>query len=441
MNVNEIILAMIRRILRFFLLWFAAIAFISCGPDYPDDLYVFTNATIWNGTDVSAQENAALLVSDGRVWGILDMNDPDFPDEYEETDLEGRFIIPGLINAHGHVGMADGLQTGSDVHSVENVRDQLNLYAAYGVTTVVSLGDEPQQAFDVRDEGDFGEHGTARLFMSGPVLNPGSPEEAREDVSELMENNPDWTKIRVDDGLGTREKMSEEVYAAVIEASHSFGVPLAAHIVDLEDAKGILRNNGDLIAHSVRDQMVDDELIGLMLDRDICITPTLTREVSVFIYADRPEFFDDPFFLQYVDEDVLEELQQPEIQERFTGRDADFFQAALPIAMDNMMTLHNAGVRVALGTDSGPPARFQGYFEHLEMEMMQDAGMTAGEILFSATRYAAECMGINDELGTLEEGKYADFVILDEDPFEDVRNLRSIVSVYVDGRIIERPEM
>ncbi|MCH8550131.1 MAG: amidohydrolase family protein [Balneolaceae bacterium] len=419
---------------------FISFTLIGCSTDTGEELLIFTNATIWNGIDSEARENAALVTRDGKVIEITDANDPNLPIDAETIDLEGRFVIPGLINAHGHVGMADGLQTGSDVHSVENVRDQLNLYAAYGITTVVSLGDEPQEAFDVRDEGDFAEHQNARLFMSGPVLNPGTPSEAREDVSELMENNPDWTKIRVDDGLGTRDKMSEEVYSAVIEASHSYEIPLAAHIVKLEDAKGILRNNGDLIAHSVRDEAVDEELINMMLERDVCITPTLTREVSVFIYADRPDFFDDPFFLKYADPDVIEELQQPEVLERFTGRSADFFRDALPLAKENMMALHNAGIRVAMGTDSGPPARFQGYFEHMEMEMMSDAGMNPAEILLSATRYAAECMGLDDSIGTLSEGKYADFVVLDEDPFEDVRNLRSIVAVYVGGRIIERPE-
>jgi imidazolonepropionase-like amidohydrolase len=384
------------------------------------------------------QESSALVTRHGRVVGILDMNDPDFPSRAESVDLNNRFIIPGLINAHGHVGMAKGLQTGHEMHSEENVRDQLKLYARYGITTVVSLGDEPQQAFTVRDEANFSSEGMARLFMSGPVLNPITANEAGEAVASLMQNNPDWTKIRVDDGLGTREKMSPEVYTAVIESSHQHHTPLAAHIVTLEDAKGVLQSGADLIAHSVRNAPVDDEMIELMLERDVCITPTFTRELSVFIYADRPPFFDDPFFLKEADPEVIEQLQLPEIQQRYTGRAADFFREAIHLAEMNMMRLHNAGVRIAMGTDSGPPARFQGYFEHIEMEMMQDAGMNPIEVLTSATRYAAECMKINDELGTLEEGKWADFLVLDEDPFENIRNLRTIHSVYIGGNEVDR---
>ncbi len=402
----------------------------SCGDDYPEDLLVFTNVTIWDGVSITAQENAALLTHQGRVYDILDMNDPDFPEDAETVDLTNHYIVPGLINAHGHVGIARGLETGPEVQTEENIKDQLSTYAAYGITTVVSL-DEPTVAFSVRDETDFASEGLARLFLSGPVLNPSTPEEAVEDVNELMEYAPDWTKIRVDDGLGAREKMPPEVYSAVIEASHNHGVPLAAHIVYLEDAKGIIESGGDLLAHSVRDEPVDQELISLMLDRDICITPTLTRELSVFVYAERPDFFDDPFFLASADSEVIEQLEDPEVQERYTGEAADFYREALPLAKENMMALHNSGIRAALGTDSGPPARFQGYFEHLEMEMMQDAGMTPAEVLQSATRYAAECMQIDDELGTLEEGKWADFVVTLDNPFDDIRNLRTIQDVYI----------
>jgi imidazolonepropionase-like amidohydrolase len=425
---------------RSYLLWLLLcipIFLQGCGDDLPDDITVFSNVTIWTGTDQPSLDNAALLVRDGIVYDVVSMADLEIPEGTEEIDLADRYIIPGLINAHGHVGTARGLETGSSIHSEQNVIDQLQLYARYGITTVVSLGDEPAEAFSVRNNYNPSEHGIARLFLSGPVLNPASPEDAAPDVSDRMQNNPDWTKIRVDDNLGRSQKMSPEVYRATIAASHEYGIPLAAHIVNREDAIGLLQADVDLIAHSVRDEPVDSELIDLMLERDICITPTFTREVSVFIYAERPDFFDDDFFLKYADPDVLEQLQDPEIQQRYTGMAADYYREALPLAMENMMALHNAGIRIALGTDSGPPARFQGYFEHMEMELMQDAGMNPGEILLSATRYAAECMFIDDQVGTLEPGKHADFIVLTENPFSEIQNLREIEAVYIGGNQIE----
>src|SRR5690606_5465836 len=122
-------------------------------------------------------------------------------------------------------------------------------------------------------------------------------------------------------------------------------------------------------------------------------TPTLAREVSTYIYESEPEFFSDPFFTAGVEPDILDTLREPERQQRTAQNSAaQQYKAALPVAMTNLKLLSDAGVRIAMGTDSGPAARFQGYFEHLEMWMMQDAGLTPMQIIQSATGDAAACM-------------------------------------------------
>src|SRR5690625_7619550 len=110
-----------------------------------------------------------------------------------------------------------------------------------------------------------------------------------------LDQNPDWLKIRVDDGLGTRQKLPEEVYARIIETGRDHGVPLAAHIVRLDDARAVIRNDGEIIGHSIRDQSVDQELIGLMLEKDVCIPPTSTRQGSHGVYASERDVFAEPF--------------------------------------------------------------------------------------------------------------------------------------------------
>ncbi|RUO26936.1 hypothetical protein CWE09_09660 [Aliidiomarina minuta] len=394
---------------------------------------VWAGATIWLGSEQGYQENAAMVVRNGKVMSIFSLEEQPLPEGVDYHDVSGQYIIPGLINAHGHVGMARGLQTGEAAHSEDNVRDQLELYAHYGVTSVVSLGDEPPEAFQVRDAQVPADPQRARLWLAGDVLNPETRQQAREQVEAAIPQQPDWLKIRVDDQLGRQEAMPREIYSQVIESADRYELPLASHMVTLEDSKGLLEEGTSLLAHSIRDAEVDQELIDLMLADNICLTPTLTREVSVYVYAERPDFFDDPFFLATADEEVLEELQKPEVQQNFRGKAADYYREALPLAKQNMMRLHEAGVRIAMGTDSGPPARFQGYFEHMEMEMMEDAGMSAEDVLVSATRHAAACMGLDDELGTLESGKWADFIVLNEDPLQRVRNLRSIEAVYLAG--------
>ena len=108
---------------------------------------------------------------------------------------------------------------------------------------------------------------------------------------------------------------------------------------------------------------------------------------------------------------------------------------ALPNAMSNLKILSDAGVKIAMGTDSGPAARFQGYFEHLEMSMMVNAGMTPMQVLQSATSVAADCLGLN-YLGTLEAGKWADIVVLDADPLTDINNTKSVSQVWIAGNLV-----
>ena len=173
-----------------------------------------------------------------------------------------------------------------------------------------------------------------------------------------------------------------------------------------------------------------------MVEQNICLTPTLLREVSTFVYESRPNFFDDSFFLQHVDPDVLTQLEDPERQVQVqNSSSAQQYKAALDIAMRNVKALADGGVRIAFGTDTGPVGRFQGYFEQLELERMVDAGLTAEQVLVTATRDAAACMQIED-VGTLETGKWADLLVLSADPLDDILNTRAIESVWIAGNQI-----
>lgn len=430
-----------------------SLAMVACGPQGAPDgsgegpatgeeqgqeqvgLRAFVGATLFDGTGADPVANGVLLVRDGRVEAVGAASEVEVPTSARVVDLAGRTVVPGIINAHGHVGSARGLESGPEVYTRDNVLDQLRLNARYGVTTVVSLGGDGPAGVRVRDEQDTAELDRARLFVAGPVLNPSSPSEAAEQVAEVAEMGVDWVKIRVDDFLGRASKMSPEVYGAVIDEAHARGLPVAVHIVELEDAVGAVEAGADLIAHSVRDAPVSRELLNLMADEDVCLVPTLAREVSTFVYGERPTFFDDPFFTREVDPEVMEALLAPERQESVReSESARWYREHLPLAQENLARMHEAGIGVALGTDSGPAARFQGYFEHMEMDLMAEAGLSPREILRSATGEAARCMGLAEEgLGTLEAGSWADFVVLREDPLEDIRNMRSIDEVRIAG--------
>jgi imidazolonepropionase-like amidohydrolase len=399
----------------------------------------FVGATLFDGTGAPPIPNAVLVVRDGRIVSVGPAGQVTIPEDAERVDVSGRFIIPGLVNAHGHIGSADGLQTGAAVNTDDNVQRQLALSARYGVTTVVSLGDDREAGFRAREGNESPDLDRARLFVAGPVVSAKTPDDARRAVREVAALKPDWIKIRVDDNLGAGTKMPPEVYRAVIEEARARKLPVAAHIFYLEDAKGLLRAGVDFLAHSVRDLPVDAELIGLMRERDVCLSPTLMREVSTFVYESRPAFFDDPFFTREADPKVMAVLEEPERQAAMAkSRAAQAYKKGLEVARGNVKALHDAGIRIASGTDSGPPARFQGYFEHLELEELVRSGLTAAQALAAGTGTAARCQGLGDRVGILGIRRWADFIVLSANPAEDVRNTRTIESVWIAGNRVPR---
>ncbi len=385
----------------------------------------WVGARIIDGSGKPAIEKATLLIRQGRIEAVGPKIK--LPSGVERIDATGKTIIPGLINAHGHVK--------------EEV--QLGKYLRDGITTILSLGGENE--FALRELCAKSPAGTVpHLYVAGIIQDsstmPGAvtvktPDEARKSVDSLIEHKPDIVKVRVDDFLGARPKMAPEVYGAAIDEAHKKGLRTAAHVVLLDDAKGLLNAGVDYIAHSVRDREVDDEFISLMKRRHVFYSPTLTREVAVFTYADTPEFFSDPFFMKEADRAEMAKMQDPAHQEA-ARKDASarWYKEHMAVAMRNLKKLADAGVTIAMGTDSGGgPGRFQGYFEHMELEYETKAGLTPMQALVSATSGAAKALNVSKDIGTLEKGKQADFVVLTANPLDDIRNTRKIESVWIGG--------
>ena len=397
----------------------------------PGGVKAFTGARVIDGTDRAPIDNATIVVRGGKIVAVGPGASVTVPAGAERIALTGKHVIPGLVNAHGHVGNTVGMEQGH--YSAENVLRDLRTYAAYGVTTVYSLGDDQEAGFKARDAQNVPTLDHSRLYVAGPVLAPKTPDEARKQVGEVAAMKADIVKIRVDDNLGATPKMAPEIYKAVIDEAHKKNMRVAVHLFYLEDAKAVLDAGADFIAHSVRDAEVDDALVAMLKRRDICYCPTLMREVSTFVYESTPSWFSDPLFLKHADAKTLEQLKEPARQTAMkNSRSAQRYKAGLEVANRNLKKLTDAGIKIAMGTDTGPPARFQGYFELMELEMMAKAGLTPKQVLASATRDAARCQKLND-VGTLEANKWADFVVLDADPLANISNTRKISAVYIAG--------
>ena len=398
---------------------------------------VLSGARVIDGTGRPPIESATIVIDEGRVVAVGSVDDIQPPVGAEQIDLSGRTVIPGLVNTHAHLNSGD-----PQLSMREQLLTQLRLYASYGVTTVQSLTDDGVESVAVRDTQAGGVIDGARLFVSGSAIMPRSVGEVSEAVDGHAGLGVDIIKTKLD---GRPNDMTPEVYSALIERAHERGLRVAAHIFYLEDALGLVNAGVDVIAHSVRDQDVDAGFVAELKRRGVGYIPTLTRDLSLFVYETRPAFFDDPFFLRGVEafapnRGQIDRLEEPARQERArNSTETQSIKAALAQAQRNVKLLVDGGVMVAMGTDSGTSlGRWQGYFEHVELELMVEAGLTPMQVLVAATGDAARVLQL-DDVGTLEPGKWADLVVLTADPLADIRNTREIEAVWIAGRPVNAP--
>jgi imidazolonepropionase-like amidohydrolase len=396
-----------------------------------------TGARVIDGTGAAPIEDATLVISDGLVQAVGPAASVQIPEGATRVDVSGKTITPGLINAHAHVSFSSE----NPAPPAEQLMDQLRLYGDYGITTVYALGSDGVEAVRLRDQQQQAPGDGPRLYTSGPGVTAATADEGRQKVTAVADQRVNIVKTRLDGEEGSNDRQAPDVYQAIIDEAHSRDLRVAVHMFYLDDAKNLVEAGADILAHSIRDVDVDQAFIDELIARDIGYIATLTRDLSVFIYETTPAFFEDPFFLTHIDayRDQMTQVSDPALMERTLNdtapRGAQEIKVALEQANRNLKLLVDGGVSVAFGTDTGASVgRWQGYFEHTEMEMMADAGLTPMQILVTATSGAAKVMQLDTLLGTLEPGKAADLLVLSDNPLTDIRNMRTIESVWIAGR-------
>lgn len=393
----------------------------ACSTPETEQAPALTNVTVFEGArvlvgDGGVIENAILVVDDDRLVAIGGAGSVEVPAGAARVDLSGRTVMPAIIDTHVHLR-----------ETRDELVEDLQRKAYYGVGVVLSLGrGSSDMAFQVRDEviPNAARYRTVGRGITAP--EPGrteipfwisTEEEARTAVQELAPRNVDMVKIWVDDRNGQFEKLTPALYGAVIDEAHQQGLRVTAHVYTLEDAKGLLRAGLDAFAHGIRDMDVDDEVVELFAERPTVVlvpnlpNPGVATDLSWLSGTIPPD-----------------ELQQ--MQERSVDRPAA--QEAFGIQARNLARLSAEGVTIGFGTDGGA-----GWSPHAEMEDMVRAGMTPADVIVAATRNSADLLAL-DDLGTLEAGKSADFVVLEANPLDDITNTRRIVDVYLRGTAVDR---
>ncbi len=389
-------------------------------------------ARVIDGTGAAPIANATLLVTSGRIERIGPSASLTVPAGAARIDVAGKTIIPGLVNAHGHLGHGDRA-----LPVYDQIIQQLELYPRFGVTTVYALGDDGVESVRVSEQNGKAPLDRARLYVSGERATARTPEEARRIIAERHGQRVQFIKTGLN---GSANDMTPEVYSALIDEAHKRNLRVAAHLVNLSDAKGLVSAGLDVIAHSIRDQDVDAAFVAELKRRNVGYNPTLTRDLSVFQYESTPDYINDAFFLRGVSmyAPQIARVKDPALHAK-TKANPGTARAKVQFdqALHNLKLLSDGGVMIAMGTDSGTGVgRWQGYFEQVEMELMVKAGMTPMQTLVASTGNAAKVMGLDKEVGTLQPGKRADFVVLTADPLTDIKNTRAIESVWIDGREI-----
>ena len=423
------------------------------------DVLVLNNFTLIDGNGGPAVPNSALIATDGRITWVGPAAELKAPAGASVQNLSGKFVMPGLIDLHTHVSNSDVvMQDPVKFFTREGVTRDLQLYASYGTTSVASLGtDQKPLVYEMRAEQRNGRPKVARIFTAGRGFTvkdgfptnkgnvpgipyePSAPAEATAQMEELAAERPDVVKIWVDDRFGDFKKTPIEISKPIIEVAHKHGIKVIAHVFYLSDAKQLAAAGLDAFGHSVRDRAVDDELIQLMKKHGTWVIPTLYREWATFMFEKPESLLNDPFFARALDDRQQTVLKSPEYHQALVG-DKYFprYPGVLKTAKENLKRLVDGGVRIGYGTDSGVLTRFEGFGEHMELQLMVEAGMTPSQVITTATRSSAEFLGQQDNLGTLERGKWADLIVLGADPLVDIKNSRQIEAVYVAGNKVQQ---
>jgi imidazolonepropionase-like amidohydrolase len=391
---------------------------------------VLSRASVIDGTGAPAQKDITIVMENGRIREMGSSSKIQAPAGATVLDLIGKFIVPGIINAHGHVGAKS--------------EPQLRQYALYGVTTATSMQTDPDEVVQVREAQKRGTLRGARVstvkYRFAPDPEVVTPEQARAKVDETVAAGADYIKVWVDGGFGTRAKLTPEFCAAILEQARKHGKLTFGHAYELADAKMLVERGLNVLAHNIRDREVDSEFISMLKGRNVTVIPTLIRDELLFAYGEAPAWIDDPFFLKFVPPERLAVLKTRIRDEQVKNPQRHLIKAGFEMNRINLKKLSDGGVRIAFGTDSGGAAdRFfiQGYSEHREMELMVQSGLTPMQVIQSFSKGASEALGIDKEFGTLAKGKAADLLVLEKNPLENITNMRSIHTIYLGGRKFE----
>jgi imidazolonepropionase-like amidohydrolase len=365
-------------------------------------------------------------------------------------DGGGKFLIPGMIDAHVHIrGGRGGNQQAADQE--RDATRALHSYLYAGVTTVFDAGNRSEFIMGLRAKEQSGALvGPRILATGGTVASPnghGGPYNIeawpgdRKLLDQHIATKPDLAKIGQDEhGWGTRPQINqlpEDLLEKIIRYYHSKGVRVIIHTSNEHNSIEAIYAGADTMAHPIIQAPVSEQYLKLMSVKRVPTVSTLTIGENYSRLADHPEFLDQPLYRDTIEPEERQRLKTEESAKQKENRWAAWMKVMTPVAQDNMKRLNDVGKDiVAAGTDQSSGPAF-----HRELELLVGGGISPADAVVMATRNAARALGKLEELGTIEAGKLADLVLLRADPTKDINNAKLVDTVVKNGQIIDRSKL
>jgi len=426
---------------------------------------IIHDVTVIDATGAPAKPHQTVIVRDGKIEDIAGSG-MGFAGKLPGTHVDGsgKFLIPGLWDMHVHMVFGDWFPRGKDV--------TLPLFIANGITGVRDMGGELEVLQGWRKEISAGTLIGPRIVMSGPMLDgpqprfPSSiaiktPEDGRKAVDDLKKRGADFIKLQ---SLIPRDA----VFAIADEATKQ-GVSFVGHVPDAVRASEASNAGQKSFEHLIgifegSSPMEDEFIKGAKTQKQFLSTYDAKRAEAMFSLLAKNQTWQCPTLVwehggNLIDEtdfahdarakyvpaywkDVTWKRFTEQIKHDFNIDELATRKAFVAKELEVVNAMHRAGIPFLAGTDTPPGVYiFPGFSLHEELQRFVAAGFTPMEVLQTATLNPAKFLGMEDRLGTIEKGKFADLVLLNANPLEDIRNTQKIEAVVVNGRYLSRSDL
>ena len=429
---------------------------LSCFAETDEAGIIIRDVNLIDGTGSDIRFAVDIVIHDGKIAQVgqtLQLNG-----KAQIIEGNSRFVIPGLIDAHVHLDTAVFAQL-TEAERTEVVRHNPRAFLYNGVTTVLNVSSEEEWIWELRRAQRAGEVIAPRIYAMGSMFSPkggwgyasGLPDShsAVEKAKHYVSKKTDGFKIVLEDGLGRSGKFTEmpdKMLNSIIAVGREHDIPLYIHAINIEEYERAIAAEPKAIIHGLEDPIPEHSTLPARLKQhNIYVVPTLSLFQSFVTHDGSLDSTilrnSVPGFMQEYAKDQQYMERERRLLNDYTKIDSyQWVEEKLPLFMENTTLMHQAGIKLAAGTDAGGHVgyNFQGYNTPWELKLFVECGLTPMEALVAGTRNGAEVIGVENVLGTIEPGKFADLLILGSNPLDDIGNIRDIDLVIQNGRIYER---